>query len=147
MAWYKFEKLQRRAAVFLTDLGSESAKNIKGQKNVLFLKGPIGKTGKAQKIPEDVRLFMEKQKQMVYFNQLPPNFQLPDWVQEHFKNGGTPAALIETIEQKVNSDPHHNTLIEAQVLLNELGRDPNNAALIRNLVCREKIMKVTRGKR
>jgi len=146
MAWYKFEHLQRRSAVFITDGGPEVAKNTKVQKNLLFLKGPTGKAGKFPKIPEDVKRFMEKQKAMVNLNQLPPHFRLPKWVHDHFEKGGTPASLTEIIEQKVNSDPHHQTLVEAQALLNELGRDPNNAELIRKLICREKITKITSGK-
>jgi hypothetical protein len=148
MAWYKFAGLQNNGEILLSDISPAAAANTKKHGTPRGLRSPKGKMGKPAKMPNDVKVFMEKQKGQANFNRPETGNSVPDWVKDHFTKGGTPESLVAEIAKKVDNDPHHKTLLEAQALLNELGRDPNNAAIIRKLVNRKKVKQImSAGKR
>ena len=71
---------------------------------------------------------------------LPPSYTaegddwLPRWIREHVERNSPAKDVIEDALRRVSTSPDRETLLEAELLLNELGRLPDNASLVRETV-------------
>lgn len=59
---------------------------------------------------------------------------LPAWVRAHVERKSTVKDVLEDGLERVGKTPDQQTLLEGQLVLNELGRDPRNAELVRGTV-------------
>jgi hypothetical protein len=94
-----------------------------------------------KKAPEIVK-FSKKQEAALHVYLIDPKFWLPAWVRELASNSKAPEGLIKEVIARIEKDPHQNTLLEAQLIFNELGRDPANTGLIRKYFSREFIKRI-----
>ena len=71
---------------------------------------------------------------------IPPSYSaqgddwLPSWVREHVERNSPAKDVIADALRRVSTTPDRQTLLEAELLLNELGRLPDNASLVRETV-------------
>jgi hypothetical protein len=91
--------------------------------------GPIGPP-KPIIIPALLRPAILKQRGQVRRLSDNPTRWLPAWVREHIEKDPSPESRIEAIVGRLKKDPGEASLLEAQALLNELGRDPETAKLV-----------------
>lgn len=56
---------------------------------------------------------------------------LPVWVREHVQKGSSAVELLRDAVRRVTEDPHREMLLEVEMVINELGRSPENGAHVR----------------
>lgn len=147
MSWNKFKKMVTsddcRRNIGVAGAGKEYALDAAaGDVNsgpVLRLENGAGAPGK--KAPE-IEKFSKKQEAALHIYLIDPKFWLPAWVRELASNSKTSEGLIREVIARIEKDPHQNTLLEAQLIFNELGRDPANTGLIRKYFSREFIKRI-----
>jgi hypothetical protein len=59
---------------------------------------------------------------------------LPEWVRDHVARDSPPEAVLRDALRRVLGTPDRSTLLEAELLLRELGRNAEHAELIRSVV-------------
>lgn len=103
-------------------------------------------TGKpAAAAPPEVSTFANAQAAKVRHYQVDPNFWLPQWVRDHIDAKGSPDDLIQKVMDRVKATPNAQSLLEAQTVLNELGRSSEGTAAIRNAVTKPVIRQAVQG--
>lgn len=63
-----------------------------------------------------------------------PGYWLPDWVRQHVDRNSPVRELVEEAVGRAVRSPHESSLVEVQTLMNELGRSPHNAGMVRAVV-------------
>lgn len=67
-------------------------------------------------------------------NDMEPQFWLPDWVRAHVDRGSSPRDVVAEALERVSESPHEEALLEAQAIVNELARHPDNAPLVHEAI-------------
>jgi len=70
---------------------------------------------------------------------------VPQWVRDHIDAKGSPDDLIQKVMDRVKATPNAQSLLEAQTVLNELGRSSEGTAAIRNAVTKPVIRQAVQG--
>ena len=65
----------------------------------------------------------------------------PHWLRRAIENGNSPAELIELLRRRV---PQQSNLREAQAVINEIGRLPGGAMLIKGLLTQKEFSELPR---
>jgi hypothetical protein len=97
--------------------------------------GDADQLGEAEK-------FKRQQSAKVNLYIVNPHFWLPEWVRQHISSGGSVEGLLQDVIKRVKDDPHEQTLQEAQFIVNELGRNPENSRVITKYITRSLIKQV-----
>jgi hypothetical protein len=96
-------------------------------------------------LPE-MQEFSKKQQTALNIYQIDPKFWLPQWVRDFAEKKKSPESLVKEVIAKVEKEPHLTNLLEAQMILNELGRDPANTDAIRRNLTRKFLTTITQGR-
>ena len=97
----------------------------------------------AKVLPEKFRAFAAQKATEVRRHYSDKVTWLPDWVRTFIASDPSPAARIQEILRRVKDSPTEVVLLEAQALLNELGRDAETAKLVKQAVTKEFIHQIT----
>ena len=97
--------------------------------------------------PAAMTSFASAQAARVRHYQVDPNFWLPQWVRDHIDAKGQPDELIQKVIDRVKANPNANSLLEAQTVLNELGRSAEGTAVVRNSVTKAVVRSAVQGGR
>lgn len=84
--------------------------------------------GRAHGQPTEVRI------PSVRTNAASPRYWLPDWVRQYVDRNAPVRELVEEAVGRAVRSPHESNLVEVQTLMNELGRSPDNAGMVRAVV-------------
>ena len=68
----------------------------------------------------------------------------PRWFLDEIKKGAKPAAIIELLRRRV---PKESNLREAQAVLNDIGRQPGGARIVRKVLTQRLFAELSKGVR
>lgn len=69
-------------------------------------------------------------------------YQRPDWVAELAHKGVSVAEMLDEVHRRVLDDPHEETLIAAEMVVNDIARLPDGPALVARYVSADLISKL-----
>lgn len=69
-------------------------------------------------------------------------YQRPDWASELAHKGVSVTDMLDEVRRRVIADPHEETLVAAQMILNDIARTPEGGPLIRRYVSADLITKL-----
>ncbi len=95
--------------------------------------------------PDAMTSFAKAQAARVRQYEVDPEFWLPQWVRDHIDAKGHPDQLIQKVIDRVKANPGAKTLLEAQAVLNELGRSPEGTAAVKSAVTKDVIRRTVQG--
>jgi hypothetical protein len=119
---------------------SAQAQGSSSTKRSLLRPGNGG--GRTTPPSQEVILFQQRQaaKSRPAFLVSPP--VVPDWIGQMPPEKRNPEAIIDEVIQRAAAQPDEQNLRLAQIVLNELGRDPKVTALIRAKLTPDVMLKV-----
>jgi hypothetical protein len=77
---------------------------------------------------------------------VPPDFWLPEWLRELVDAKAAPETILAALACRLAEHPHCDTVREAQVVLNELGRDPHVTTLLVSAVTSARLRELAGGR-